>query len=444
MKKLKLFILLIIILLIINIPVIVNAANLEATITITPDKTTAAPGDTITFTLTLTGVANAQGDVVSSISGKVNYDADVFQDLTPSSNIIMNNNSSEFNTMGSFANNATIGTFSLKVKAASESRGDVNFTLLKASDGRDGAEGIASTANTPFQIRISSTPVTERYTVTFNSNGGTAVASQTVDKNGKVTRPTDPTRSGYTFGGWFKDTGFTNAWDFNTDTVTANTNLYAKWSLNQQPQPQGSYTVTFNVNGGSTVSAQTVLSGGKVTKPTDPTKTGYTFGGWFKDTAFKYAWNFATDTVTSNVTLYAKWTENSEQPSVKKKFTVTFNSNKGTSVASQTIEEGNRVTKPTDPTKSGYKFAGWYKDSAFKTAWNFTTDTVTANTTLYAKWTIDTSWSGKDDGKKDDPTVSPTPIPKTGELTIIITSVVIIVAMGTFGFIKFRGLKDVK
>jgi uncharacterized repeat protein (TIGR02543 family) len=67
------------------------------------------------------------------------------------------------------------------------------------------------------------------------------------------------------------------------------------------------YSVTFNSNGGSTVSAQEVSSGGLVTRPADPTKSGYTFGGWYKEVGLTTAWNFASDTVTSNITLYAKW-----------------------------------------------------------------------------------------------------------------------------------------
>jgi uncharacterized repeat protein (TIGR02543 family) len=67
------------------------------------------------------------------------------------------------------------------------------------------------------------------------------------------------------------------------------------------------YTVTFNSNGGSAVAAQEVSSGGLVTKPADPTKSGLTFAGWYKEAGLTTAWNFASDTVTSNITFYAKW-----------------------------------------------------------------------------------------------------------------------------------------
>lgn len=68
------------------------------------------------------------------------------------------------------------------------------------------------------------------------------------------------------------------------------------------------YTVTFNANShGTPPSAQTVLVGGKATEPTAPTASGYTFGGWYKESSCTNAWNFSTDTVTSDTTLYAKW-----------------------------------------------------------------------------------------------------------------------------------------
>ena len=89
------------------------------------------------------------------------------------------------------------------------------------------------------------------YTVTFNSNGGSAVVPQTVASSGKATEPQGVTRAGYTLVGWYRDnTSFQNQWNFATDTVTQNITLYARWSANQV----GTFTVTFNSNGGSDVS----------------------------------------------------------------------------------------------------------------------------------------------------------------------------------------------
>ena len=72
---------------------------------------------------------------------------------------------------------------------------------------------------------------------------------------------------------------------------------------------------------------------------------------------------------------------------VAKKYTVTYNTNGGSAVSSATVSEGNKLTAPEAPTKAGYTFLGWYKDAAFTNSWNFDADTVTSNTTLYAKWT---------------------------------------------------------
>lgn len=137
------------------------------------------------------------------------------------------------------------------------------------------------------------------FTVTFNSQGGSVVSSQTINYNGLVTQPSAPTKSGSVFGGWYKESTYINAWNFSTDRITAATTLYAKWNVN--------YTVTFNSQGGSAVSSQTVASGSLLTEPAAPTNSFYTFNGWYKESTYVNKWNFSSDTVTSSITLYAKW-----------------------------------------------------------------------------------------------------------------------------------------
>ena len=141
------------------------------------------------------------------------------------------------------------------------------------------------------------------------------------------------------------------------------------------------FTVTFQTNGGSEVApASNIISGSKLTKPTDPTKNGYTFTGWYKDDDCTDEWDFDTDTVTGTRTLYAGWDEIL--------YTVTYQSNGGSAVASvSNLSSGSKLTKPADPTRSGYTFAGWYQDAACTDEWNFDTDTVSGNMTLYAGWT---------------------------------------------------------
>jgi len=181
---------------------------------------------------------------------------------------------------------------------------------------------------------------------------------------------------GYTFGGWYKESTFTNLWNFSVDTVTADTILYAKLTIN-------SYTVTFNSNGGSSVNTQTIDYGGTVIQPADPEKIEYTFVGWYKESTFTNLWNFSVDTVSSDKILYAKWAINS--------YTVTFNSNGGTAVDSQMIDYGGMITQPTSTTKIEYIFDGWYKESTLTDLWDFNLDTVITDITLYAKWNIATT-----------------------------------------------------
>jgi uncharacterized repeat protein (TIGR02543 family) len=91
------------------------------------------------------------------------------------------------------------------------------------------------------------------YTVTFESNGGSAVAAVDAARGEKIAEPTAPTKAGYAFKGWYKESGLQNLWDFSSDTVTGDITLYAKWEALQ------TYAVTFDSNGGSAVTKDGVL-----------------------------------------------------------------------------------------------------------------------------------------------------------------------------------------
>ncbi|CAM4287951.1 InlB B-repeat-containing protein [Erysipelothrix aquatica] len=220
-----------------------------------------------------------------------------------------------------------------------------------------------------------------KFTVNFNTNGGSAVQSILDIVAGSTISMPQTTRSGFTFKGWFVDEALTQKWDFALNRVENNMTLYAKWEANPVIEV---FDVNFNSNGGSAVTSQVGLSkGAKVTKPLDPSRSGYSFRGWFVDEAMTTPWDFDTNTVTGNTTLYAKWDVNP----VVETFDVRFNSNGGSSVLSQLgLSKGAKVTKPLDPSRSGYSFKGWFVDEAMTMPWNFDTDTVAKNTTLYAKW----------------------------------------------------------
>ncbi len=227
------------------------------------------------------------------------------------------------------------------------------------------------------------------YTIRFESNGGSIVPSVTSMYDQKITRPTDPTKQGdettrYVFGGWYKDEGLQTAFDFENDTIKESLILYAKWNQTDK------VSVIFETNGGSSVSTLLVFPGEKVTKPEDPSKTAtaatsYTFAGWYKDSGFQTAFDFENDTITGTTTLYAKW-------DAINKYTVTFDSKGGTEVASQTVLEGELLTKPTDPTKKSdteiYVFAGWYENELYNNLFDFENDTIGESIILYAKWEV--------------------------------------------------------
>ena len=183
--------------------------------------------------------------------------------------------------------------------------------------------------------------------------------------------PTGPSKAGYIFEGWYTDDERTNQYDFTDNVITANTTLYAKW----EPLK---YTVSFEVGGGSVVPSQSVAHGKKATVPTAPTKAGYTFEGWYTDDEGTEQFDFTTNVITANTTLYAKW-----EPVG---YTVNFEVNGGSLVPSQSVTHGKKATVPTAPTKAGYTFEGWYTDDERTNQYDFSTNVITANTTLYAKW----------------------------------------------------------
>ncbi|GAB3119445.1 InlB B-repeat-containing protein [Glaciibacter psychrotolerans] len=214
--------------------------------------------------------------------------------------------------------------------------------------------------------------IADSYTVSFNSQDGTAVADTTATHGGLITEPAAPTRPCYTFAGW-STTPDGTPWNFATDTITGPTTFYAQWVIN-------SYTVSFDSQGGTAVADTAATHGEFLTEPAAPTRTNYTFLGW-STTPGGTPWNFATDTVTEPTTLYAQW--------VIKSYTVAFTSQGGTAVADTTATHDALLTEPAEPTRTGYTFAGWATTAPGGTPWNFATNTVTEPTTLYAQWTAD-------------------------------------------------------
>ena len=234
--------------------------------------------------------------------------------------------------------------------------------------------GLFATCSDPTKPDSNPPQSTSNYMVKFEANSGSpAPDPQNITHGSKVVMPSAMTKTGYGFGGWYKEADCINQWDFTADTVIGTITLYAKWDTNY-------YTVDFEANGGSPApDPQNITHDGKVVMPSAMTKTGYGFGRWYKEADCTNEWNFATNTVTGNITLYAKWDMNY--------YTIKFNANGGSPVPnSQNIVHDGTVVQPPAMTKTSYGFGGWYKEADCTNEWNFATDTVTSAITLYAQW----------------------------------------------------------
>ncbi|MBQ3054738.1 MAG: InlB B-repeat-containing protein [Oscillospiraceae bacterium] len=169
------------------------------------------------------------------------------------------------------------------------------------------------TGDVTYTAVFTSTPIV-RHTITFETNGGSAISDAQVKDGEVLSVPTAPTKSGYTFKGWYKDVGLSAEYDFSLP-VNENFTLYAKWEKKTNSGGGGGggitlYVVRFETNGGSKVPNAAVVRKAKLTRPANPTKDGFTFGGWYADTALETPYDFNT-AVTSNFTLYAKWNSDS-------------------------------------------------------------------------------------------------------------------------------------
>ena len=219
-----------------------------------------------------------------------------------------------------------------------------------------------------FQVAITVSSCNKEdptHSVLFDGNGGApAFTEQIVRKGERVKKPDDPTRSGYAFVAWHRETTTSRMEEWNFDAaVTADMILLARWEVSN-------YALTFNSDGGSEVNVQNIVHGRSAVKPTDPTRSGYAFDGWFHgDTE----WDFET-AITASFTLTARWSV---------AFLVTFSGNGGSSTDAQNVRNGDRATEPEEPTRSGYMFNGWFDGDA---EWDFDA-IITAPVELAAKWT---------------------------------------------------------
>ena len=246
-----------------------------------------------------------------------------------------------------------------------------NHTFAGWYNGDEKFDFDADTTNAPNVLELVAKWDINQYTIQFVSDHG-SFADQTIEYGGTIDtdKLTIPEVEGYTFDGWYttNDTHSTK-FDFSTP-ITGDTTVYAKWTAND-------YYVSFVTEHGDPPTSQNVKYNGTADDPGTLTEEGYTFDGWYTDDTYTTKFDF-TKPITSNTTVYAKWTA--------KDYEVSFVTEHGDAPTSQNVPYNKTATNPGELTAEGYTFIGWYADEAHKTKFDFNTP-ITGDTKVYAKWT---------------------------------------------------------
>lgn len=218
------------------------------------------------------------------------------------------------------------------------------------------------------------TSTLNKYTVTWKNHDGTVLETDSDVSYGTTPEynSATPTKTSSNPG----EAYYFSGWDPAVSKVAGDVTYTAKFDTKSVP------ALTFDSKGGSTVTPQYFAEEDQVSvEPTAPTREGYRFDGWYTDEAYTAKYSFGAS-VTADTTVYAKWVQ---------RVTVTFDSNEGTSVDPQTFDANTKATKPSDPTREGYRFDHWCVNDdcssagSCANAFNFGAP-VTANTTAHAKW----------------------------------------------------------
>ncbi|MCL2054474.1 MAG: InlB B-repeat-containing protein [Oscillospiraceae bacterium] len=234
-------------------------------------------------------------------------------------------------------------------------------------------------------IKLEETTVFTVFTVEFDTDGGGTIADLLALDGDTITAPTAPTKTGYTFGGWYKEAACTNEWNFATETVTEDITLYAKWIIN-------TYTITATAGTGGTVTGSGTFDHGATVTLTATPNNGYTFDGWYEnDTKITAANATYSFTATENRTLQARFTASV--------YTITYNLDGGTQEVGDDWNSytfGTGLTLPT-PTRTNWTFGGWYDNAALTgTEVTAISTTETGNKTFWAKWICEHSSRNSD------------------------------------------------
>ena len=211
--------------------------------------------------------------------------------------------------------------------------------------------------------------VCNKLEATFNPDNGKPTVTKFIDndKNSKFTELVpEPTKENYTFAGWYNGN---EKFDFTT-VPTGDVTLTAKWTAND-------YYVSFVTEHGDPPTSQNVPYNETANDPGKLTEEGYTFIGWYTDETYTKEFDF-TKPITSNTTIYAKWTAND--------YYVSFFTEHGAPPTSQNVKYNGTATDPGTLSEEGYTFDGWYTDDTYSKKFDFTKP-IKSNTTVYAKWT---------------------------------------------------------
>ena len=256
------------------------------------------------------------------------------------------------------------GTFDNRVRNKGGTISDGTFNGKVNNEGNIENGTFSGTVENAAKGKITDGTFTETSTVNNRGTIGGGTFSGTVENkggtikngifNGAVENQASGTISGGTFSG----------------TVTNNGTING-----------GTFAVTFDTKGGSTVPVENVLNGQKATKPADPTRAGYTFGGWYTEETCTDPYEFTTP-VQNALTLYAKWTIN--------QYTITFKPENGDEDTTITQDYDTPVTAPANPTRTGYTFAGWNRE--------IPATMPAENMTVTARWTAVGSGSSGSSG----------------------------------------------
>lgn len=210
------------------------------------------------------------------------------------------------------------------------------------------------------------------YGISYVLNGGSNHKSNVSVYYNQAVKLYNPTRSGYSFKGWYSDSKYKTRVTSYKKGTKGNKKLYAKWSKN-------TYSITYKLNGGKNTKANpSTYSVTSSISLKNPSRKGYSFKGWYSDSKYK---NKVTNIKkrTGNLTLYAKWSAAS--------YRITYKLNGGKNTKSNpsafTI---NSTVALKNPSRKGYSFKGWYSDSRYRTRVRTIKKGTTGNKTLYAKW----------------------------------------------------------